>query len=253
MSLFTDQDAIVTEMREARLISVAQSYFPDVTLTDNYIYAKVLAAETDAEERLRVFFEPVEVYPEGTPQSELDAIPPETRYIEEPAYDWDPEFFRGERWGYINTRHRPVISIDSLRFVYPSTDVRLYQFPKEWIHVDNKYGHIRIVPMGDGNLPLNAWLLQVHGGGRTVPHMIRLRYVTGLKNARRDYPHLLDLIKRMAVIRILDDQFLPQSGSISADGLSESVSIDTKNYKQSVDSEIESLRQFIHGVRMVML
>ncbi|HED34954.1 MAG TPA: hypothetical protein ENJ08_12215 [Gammaproteobacteria bacterium] len=253
MSLFNDQAAIVSEMRDERLIAVAQSYFPDITLSDSYIYNKVLAAEVDAEERLRVFFEPVEVYPEGTPQSELDAIPPTTRYIEEPAYDWDPEFFRGERWGFINTRHRPVIAVDSIRFVYPSTDVRLYQFPNEWIHVDFKYGHIRIVPMGDGSLPLNAWLLQVHGGGRTVPHMIRVRYRTGLKNARRDYPHLIDLIKKMAVIRILDDQFLPQSGSISADGLSESVSIDTKNYKESVAAEIDSLRQFIHGVSMVLL
>lgn len=255
MTLFADESAIANEMRAERLVTVAQSYFPSEVLSDSYIHSKVLAAEADAEHRLRVFFEPVEVLPEGTPQSEIDAlIAANTRYIEEPAYDWDPEFFRGERWGLIEARHRPIISVASLTFVYPSTNTSLYQFPVEWIRVDKKYGQIRIVPMGgDSALPLNAWLLQIHGGGRNVPHMIRLRYVAGLKDATNDYPDLIDLIKKMAVIRIIEDKFLPQSGTVSADGLSESVSLDIEKFKETTDKAIETLRQQIHGVRMAFL
>lgn len=253
MTLFV-KAATVTEMKAERLVTVAQSYFPSETLSDDYIYNKVLAAEADAERRLRTFFEPVEVLPEGTEQSVIDTlVAANTRYVQEPAYDWDPDFFRGNRWGFIETRRRPIISVDSIRFVYPSTDASLYAFPFEWIHADKKYGVINIVPQGDGNLPLNAWILQVYGGGRIVPHMIRVRYSAGLKDANADYPDLIDLIKKMAAIRIIEDKYLPQSSTLSADGLSETFSLDIEKFKDSTDKAIEVLRQSIHGIRMAFL
>ncbi len=254
MTLFAAQADIVAEMKAERLVTVAQSYFPSETLTDSYIYKKVLAAEADAERRLRTFFEPVEVLPEGTPQSVIDAFNANsTRYVEEPAYDWDPEFFRGNRWGFLETRRRPVISVESIQFLYPSTDASLYSFPVKWIHIDNHFGVINIVPIGDGTLPLNAWILQVYGGGRVVPHMIRVRYTAGMKDANADYPDLIDLIKKMAVIRIIEDKYLPQSSTVSVDGLSETFSLDVEKFKEAADKAIDTLRQEIHGIRMAFL
>ena len=85
--------------------------------------------------------------------------------------------------------------------------------------------------------------------GRNVPLMMQIRYVAGLQNASRDYPDLRDLVQKMAVLNLLADLFLPQSGSISADGLSQSLSMDLDKYRQSVAERIETVRQAIHGVR----
>ncbi|HET7675842.1 MAG TPA: hypothetical protein VFL54_10000 [Gammaproteobacteria bacterium] len=252
MSLFADKTKTVQEMRGDRLTAAAATYFPDVELSDDYIYAKVLAAETDAEHRLRVFFEPVEMVPEGTPHSVIDGYENDkVRWQEEPAYDWDPEFFRGNTWGFFQVRQRPIIAVHSFRFIYPSTDTTIYAFPHDWIRLDKKYGHIRIVPMSNfSTLPLNAWLLSVFAGGRMVPHMIQIAYQAGLKDAAGEYPELLDLIKRMAALRIIEDQFVPTSGSLSVDGISESLSTDTKKYKDIVDARLEALRDQIHGIRV---
>ncbi|HET8550861.1 MAG TPA: hypothetical protein VFM97_00105 [Gammaproteobacteria bacterium] len=255
MSLFKDKNATVQEMRGDRLVAAAATYFPDANLSDDYIYNKVLAAEADAEHRLRVYFEPVEMVPEGwdpavTQQYDDDGI----RWEEEPAYDWDPDFFRASQWGFIATRNRPIIAVHEFRFVYPSTYESMYEFPINWIKLDKKYGHIRVVPTGNTTtLPLNAWLLSVFSGGRMVPHMVQIKYTAGLKNAARDYPDLIDLIKRMAVLRILEDQFIPTSGSMSVDGISQSLSTDTQKYKDIADKRLKTLRDQIHGIRVGFL
>src|SRR3546814_15149872 len=77
--------------------------------------------------------------------------------------------------------------------------------------------------------------MQALGGGRTIPFMIQLTYVAGLANAARDYPDLLDVIKKKAVLKIVQDRYLPQSGSISADGLSQSVSVQMDQYQDVID------------------
>lgn len=253
MSLFANAQAAVAELRADRLLTVGASYFPDAQFSGSYLLGKLRAAEKDAEHKLRIFLEPVEVLPEGTPQADIDALEAAgTRYVEEPAYDWDPDFFTGNRWGLLQLRRQPLIRVDDVRFVYPSTQESMYRFPKAWIRLDKKYGEVRIVPTGEFSaLPLNAWLLRVFGAGRMVPHMLRVRYAAGLKDAAYDYPELIDTIKKMAVLRILNDQFLPSSGSISADGLSQSISMDSGKYQEQIDGAFKSLRQELFGVRVM--
>jgi hypothetical protein len=138
--------------------------------------------------------------------------------------------------------------------MYPSTDQSLYEFPIQWIRMDKKYGHVRIVPTGNAtSLPLNAWLLSVYGGGRMVPHMLRIRYTSGLKDARADYPDLIDLIYQTAAVGILEDVQVPSSTSISADGLSQSNSVDVMKLREGVDKKMDDLRRAIHGVSMAFL
>ena len=91
------------------------------------------------------------------------------------------------------------------------------------------------------------------GGGGTVPHMIQVRYRAGLENAARDYPDLVDLVQKAAVLRMIEDAFLPQSGSISADGLSRSTSIDAAKYHEQVDARLDRLRDALSGVRCLVL
>lgn len=63
----------------------------------------------------------------------------------------------------------------------------------------------------------------------------------------------MDLIQKMAVLRIIEDAFVPQSGSISADGLSRSFSADAAKFAARVDDQLDALRQSLHGIRCMVM
>lgn len=258
MTIFTAADA-VAEIRADRLLIASNAYFSVAQITDSLIWQSVLAAEKSVERQMRVFLEPVEVLPEDEAgddlniQAEKDALTAAgARWISDPGHDWDPEMFRGEKWGYFLTRHRPVISVKWIKFVYPTSNNEIWEVPIGWIKVDRKYGHIRLVPDGTPLFaPLSAYFMSVVGGGRTVPHMMHVRYKAGLTDVFNEHPDLIDLIKRMAVLRILDDAFLPQSGSISADGLSQSFGAELSKYRELAKDDIDRIRSEIHGIRFI--
>jgi len=161
-----------------------------------------------------------------------------------------PHFFGGSQWGFIDARHIPIIRVHSIRFVYPEPFDSIWEIPQDWIRMDRKYGHIRLVPGSKAfAAPLQSWVMQTLAGGRDIPHMIQVRYQVGLQDVRTEHPDLFDLIMRMAVLKIVEDQFLPQSGSISADGLSDSISVDTKNYRESVNDGLQRIKDHLHGIR----
>jgi hypothetical protein len=95
--------------------------------------------------------------------------------------------------------------------------------------------------------------------GKLIPSMVRLTYTAGIKDAAVTYPELIDCIKKKAVLKVITDAFLPQSGSISADGLSESISVDMDKYHSSVDAIINGtdgnggLMSEIHGIRVMVM
>lgn len=225
------------------------------TFEDAEIELALRAAESDAEHALRVFFGPVEVLPESATQAEKDALDEAgTRWIEEPGYDLDGEFFAGERWGYLVTRQRPIISVSSMVFAYPQPVAAVYTVPASWIRVDKKFGHIRLVPSSQAFVaPLSMFVMQVIGGGLGLPQAIQIRYRAGLQNAAQKYPDLLDVVQRMALMRLVQNLMLPVSGSISADGLSESISVDLAKAQDDIDRHLERLRQVIHGVQVAFL
>jgi len=97
-------------------------------------------------------------------------------------------------------------------------------------------------------------------GGRTIPSMVHLEYDAGLTDVENNWPELLDCIKKMAVLKVVADAYLPQSGSISADGLSESISVDMTKYHDTVEHIINGadgsnggLMARIHGIRAMVL
>ena len=254
MSLFPDKPAAVAELKNE--VALGAGTHVDLSgFSDDALYSKLIAAEADASHQLRVFFAPTLVIPEGAPQSEIDALEAAgTRYVQEPAYDYDPEFFHGERWGFIVVNHRPLISVQSIRFAYPDPTQQVWEVPISWARTDRQYGHIRLVPAAQSfSAPLSAFVMQALGGGRTIPFMIQVRYTSGLANAARDFPELLDLVKKMAVLRILQSAFLPQSGSISADGLSQSASVDVEKWHDGIVDKLGDLRDAIHGIRMMVV
>jgi hypothetical protein len=254
-ALFPNKVTAVAKMRADRLVMLASSLLgSDFAPSNDYVWSKIVAAEKDAERRLRVFFEPVTVFAYEPLSSEISALNG-ARYVEEAAYDYEPGLWGAEDWGYLVLRKNPVIAVESCVLAYPAPTTGFFTVPLAWIRVDKKAGHIRFVPTGSALSagPLSAFILSAMGGGRNIPQMIQFRYRSGLSNAASDYPDLIDLVQKMACLRIVQDAYLPQSGSISADGLSQSMSVQMDAYHDGVDAAIDALTQSLHGVRMIVL
>ena len=250
--LFPDLAGAVADLQSGRLTMLPGNL---AALPTPEVMAALRAAEADAEHLLRVFFGPVQVLPDLASQDEKDALDEAgTRWVEEPGYDLEPEFFRGDRWGYLPLNHVPVISVQSLKFVYPAPATTIWDVPADWIRLDKRFGHLRLVPSGSlVTAPLSVFAVQLLGGGRVVPQAVQVRYTSGLAHAARDYPDLIDLVRRMAMLKLMQGAFLPTSGSLGVDGLSESQSFDLSKYQDDVDARIERLRQSIHGIRATFL
>lgn len=254
-AVFPVREDAIAALRRDQLMLAAKTYLSGVEFSDDYLFDKLASAEAAAQRVVRCYFAPTVIIPDDASQSEIDALEAAgTRYAQEPAYDYDPNFFHGERWGYMLAQSKPIISVQSMKFAYPAPTNQLFEVPPEWIRLDRKHGHIRLVPAAMAfSAPLSAFIMQALGGGRTVPFMIQLRYTAGLKDVRKEFPDLVSAIKRMAVLSVLKDSFTPQSGSISADGLSQSVSADMDKYQDSIDKTLASVRDAIHGVRFMVI
>ena len=246
MSLFTLADTL--RFRRDRLMVAARRYFPDVELDDGYLLGKLYAAEAYVARELRCFLEPTYVFP-FTPTAgqiatlAVDAAGNAIPWAQEPGYDYGPDFFQDETWGYLVLRQKPIISITSIILAYPAPTTGFYPIPNDWIRPDLKYGVIRLVPASSALIaPLGAFVLQALGGGSTVPSMIQVQYTAGLANVRSDprWADLVDVIFKRAAISVIEDAYLPQSGSTSGDGLSMSLSVDTDKYHDRV-------QQILHG------
>jgi hypothetical protein len=259
-ALFPNRFTAVQRMRADRLLMAAAGIMPKVSVSDDYIWDKIRAAEAEAQRDLNVFFQPTALFPFDPTSDELAALTPGMPWAIDPAQDFGPENFLEDRWGFFITRQKPVISITSVQMVYPSPGAVKYAFPPEWLRVDRKYGHVRIVPTSALSLgSLSASVIQLFSS-RTIPQALEVRYIAGLANAVQDYPELVDLVLKKAALKIIGDRFLPQSGSISADGLSQSFSNDMSKYHDDVNVIINGpkgsnggLMRAIHGIRMGVL
>jgi hypothetical protein len=249
MTIFTNMEVDVAKVK-SRINGVILGYLGCMP-ADEIIEDALLAAEGDVKRKLRVFLEPTWLIP----PSDLDSVPAldeaGTAYELEPGYDYDPSFFEGEKWGLLVTRQNRIIQVTELKFVYPLPLTTVWSIPMEWLRIDNKYGRINLVPSTAAfSAPLSVYIMNVLGGGRTIPQMLHCKYQAGLKDVRKDWPDIISTLYRMAILRILNDNFVPQSASISADGLSQSRSLDLKSYADSIDTTLERIRQELHGVVM---
>lgn len=252
--IFKSDSAVIAAMRDYFAGGIT-AYFKTDNVPDSVVLSTYDAAEADLSRRLRTYLQNTKILPNDVPQAELDALDTAgTPYALESAYDYDPNFFKGARWGFIVTREKPINSVESIQFAYPAPTNQAWEVPSDWIRMDKKYGQIRLVPATQSfSAPLTAFVMQALGGGYEVPFMIRVRYFAGLTNVERDWPDIVDLAKKMATLRILTSAFLPSSMSTSADGISESNSFQASDWQAQVDAKIDALRDAIHGVRMTAL
>lgn len=251
-ALFPSRLVALTKLRRDRLVMAAAGALPEVTLTDDYLWDKLLAAEADASRELQVFFEPTKLFPDTPTPEEISALDGKPWAVD-PGYDYDQDLLQPGGWTFIALRKKPVVSLESIKFVFPSSGV-IYTVPETWTKVDKKYGHVRFIPNGSAfTHPMGGMLVHTMGM-QTAPQFVEIRYTAGLSNAAAEYPDLLDLVQRMAVLGLLGDAMLPTSGSISADGLSQSVSPpDMEKLRGEVDRMLDTLRTRLHGVKMMVL
>ena len=244
------RDTIIPRFRADRLPRIL-AYLGD-TVSDDYIWDAIKAAEADASHQLRALFEPTTVFAGDPTDAEIAALGTNP-YLIEPAYDFEPIQWQGDRFGFFATRQKPVQSVLSVDFTWAGAQT-IFSIPANWVRCDRKYGQIQFVPSLAQNVPLSMYMMQAIGGGRIMPQMIRMRYVAGLENAALDYPDLIDLVQRMAILRMLTDAMLPGSSSISADGLSQSTSPpDLDKLGDAITLAIGRLRDRIHGIRVAFL
>lgn len=260
-ALFPNKAATLAKVRRDRLVLLANSIMPDLQVSDDYLWDKLRAAEAHIAHALRVPLAPTRFFPRAPTPEQIAALPAGMPWDVDPAYDYDPANYTGDKWGMILTRQKPIQSIVGMKFVYPSPQQTIIDVPMDWVRHDPRYGQVQIVPTGTAyQTLLGGMFLSQFSGGRQLPFTVEMEYIAGLANAARDYPDLLDAVQKMAVVKIVEDGFMPQSGSISADGLSQSLSVDTSKYQESVDTILNGpagsnggLMARIHGVRMVVI
>lgn len=252
------RDIIVDELRADRLV-LAAGLLPGVAISDDFLWQKVLAAESEVAHALRVPLVPTRFFPGQPTQAQIDALAGMPWAID-PGYDYRADSFWGDAWGFLKLRNKPLVSIETMTLVYPAPAVGLFTIPADWIRTDNRYATVQLVPSAvTASVPLASMIAQAIAGGRTIPFMMQIVYTAGL-NAAADYPELLDVIKQLAALKVAEASFPATSGSISADGLSQSSSVDMASYRDVIDTALYGpkgseggLMTAIHGVRSVVL
>jgi hypothetical protein len=260
-SVFADLGAEVAALRRDRLVALAAMYAPGREFSDEYLLGKLVAAEKEIERALRVFLLPREIIPEGQDGLEEDALAAEAAALEaagklvhrEPGYDYEPSTFGSNAWGGIDLRHRPVIRIHGIQFHYP-VGGSLFDVQPEWMRVDKKYGRVQFVPIGAFMAgQLGGLITQAISIGTSMPLMIRVRYRAGLEDVPTKWPDILSVIRRKAMLSILDELYLPSGGSVSGDGLAQSFQWKAQEHHDALARAIERLRQAIHGVELTVV
>lgn len=254
--LFPNKTDAIAKMRRDGLMMAASNLLSGVTLEDDYIWSKLVAAEAEMSSTLSIKFQPTHYFPTTPTQDQIDALNG-MPWDEDPAYDYDPEMFAGDKWGMILVRHKPLISIVKLVYAYPSANHFNFEIPADWLKVDKKYGQVRVVPTTiSAPVMLGSFMMNLISAGRSVPHIMNLEYVAGIENAPDKFPQLVDATKKLAVLKLIEDSFPVSSGSISADGLSESMSVDIQKYHDVIDRVINGadgnggLMRVFHGIRL---
>jgi len=256
-ALFPNKFTAIASLRNDRLFGAARGTLPSFKPTDDYLWGKLLAAEADIATQLRVELQPTRFFPLEPTQAQIDALNGMPWKLD-PAYDYEPAMFIGEKWGFVVFRNKPIIEYISGTINYPRQDASILDLPNDWVRIDKKYGMLNFVPASPVvSANFATTLLGGLIGANKIPFSLHFNYIAGLANASKDFPQLVDAVMKLAVLKIIQDSFLPQSGSISADGLSQSMSLDIAKYHDMVDTIINGpkgsnagLMTAIHGIRL---
>lgn len=174
---------------------------------------------------------------------------------EDDAYEFDPDMWA--QFGMLRLRHRPLISIESVKLVSPyKTDVLDLT---EWVSMYKHQGQITFYPKGStvygigyaGSGILAAWPGMMH---KRYPHGYEIDYTTGFINSDyvpKDLRNAIGMLAALNCLGWIGDGLMAgfSSSSVSLDGLSESFSstqsATSAFFGARIKSYIDQLKQFI--------
>lgn len=245
----TKSGITVKEIKTDRLFGLLCHLAPAEGWSDDYLERKIREAEDGFEREMGLLLR--------TQRIKCEPKPDDTDWdIEESAYDYDADFFAGERWGYLRLRRYPVQSVQRLFFSYPNREAVVFEVPLSWVRLEKPYGLIRLVPDKQAAFAaFNSYLLSIFSGGRGIPQSIVVEYTAGLteKQLQADFSDVLEWIKRQAVVNIAADGLMPGSLSNSADGFSQSISAKLSDYREDQEKQFKAMKQKIKGVRLAIV
>lgn len=243
------RELAIAELRSSRLSMIPPSLVDPAKVSDESLWTAIRAAEQEAARLLACPLVPTTFFPIEQPTpAEIEALGGRP-YMVEAGYDMEGDILSLWRFGTLRVRHRPLIKVEEMRFVYPGLNVSIYSVPLEWIYADRKAGILQFAaaPTATG-LPGAVAAMNAAIHSTFVPQMIRIRYTAGLTEDHPCYLDVRDLIMRMSVMRLVKDAFKAQSESISGDGFSQSFSFDADKHEGAIENDLKGLRDRIHGV-----
>lgn len=260
-AMFPDKVAALAKLRRVFAFGPGASLGLALdALDDDDLWEKLVAAEAWIAMTLRVPLTPTRFFAVDPTQEQIDALNGAPWSVDTP-YDYDPGDYLGNHWGMLLLRNKPVIGIRSVRFAYPSTFQTIMDIPSDWVRVDRRAGSVQFVPTSSLSLAgIGGMMLTFMQPGRTIPFVVQIEYDAGLQESSGLYPIIRDVILKRTMVLLLEDSFLPQSGSISGDGLSQSMSVEAAKYHEAVDSALHGtdsggnggLMARIHGIRLMV-
>lgn len=187
-------------------------------------------------------------------EAKIDIFPKtygEKEPFDRPAY---------ESYGYMTVRHKPVQSIESL-LLMPATQQAIFEVPLEWIDVGLLHqGQINLIPMTIAmktgtvvpltSAPGGAAFLSVFGNKHWLPSFFQVSYTCGFKEGA--LPVLVNqyigTITAMEILSMLGATYARTvSGSLSLDGVSQSISTPGPNVFQSRLQDLADKRKWLIG------
>jgi hypothetical protein len=259
------------------------------SLSDDMVLSFLRSGEKTVQMRLGVLLEPTLILcedllpahlPQTTPREPLrfseELVIPGPKvgilaakgspYLTEAGYDYEASRYQHDEWGWIELRQPQVIEVLDMRFAYSQSPPQREadkgnRLPLEWLRLVKKNGHLRIVPnsaasfiFGGGNGSLAATAFR---SSARIPHAWRISYRAGIEDIFNTWPNLVMFIGRVAMAEALKGAFPAQSGSISADGLSQSASFDLNAFLGGgaggggMEAEFSAWRRELVGIQMV--
>ncbi len=149
---------------------------------------------------------------------------------EEDPYDFSPDAWFA--FGFLQLRHKPVISIESAK-LYSAWDSKVLDL-EDWVRIYKKSGQLTIFPkgttvMGKGYAGTGLVAAWPQLFSQRYPQGYRIDYTTGWKNSDfldRDLRSAIGMLATLNLLGWMGDGLMAgfSSSSVSLDGLSESFS-----------------------------
>jgi len=202
------------------------------------LYNKLRAAEDYYEHRLQVSFGRKRIVSNARARLGLASAAGLTAAdydLDEVAFDFNPAWFTGGRWGQFPLPYRPIASVERVFLAFPGIGYRNpWMIPATWLQVDYRLGQLEIIPLDGSDLSaVKLQLLPVMvpwvSGTTRIPKVLHVDYTVGLTRGELQAGHadLLEAVRIRTLLLAFGVLSTVRSGglgsfSLSADGLSES-------------------------------